>query len=104
MSVVALGGGVLLYLVLRRHFHLQQREHVPLIHRLNGAQVYETMMLQITRGAEWLLRHVGTQRLQPQLMLMMLGLLLIPLLMAGLPPVWTVIPEQDIDPCLLPCG
>lgn len=98
MSVCALGGGVLLYLVLRRHFHLQQREHVPLIHRLNGAQVYETMMLQITRGAEWLLRHVGTQRLQPQLMLMMLGLLLIPLLMAGPPPVWTVIPEQDIDP------
>lgn len=46
MSVCALGGGVLLYLVLRRHFHLQQREHVPLIHRLNGAQVYETMMLQ----------------------------------------------------------
>lgn len=74
MSVCALGGGVLLYLVLRRHFHLQQREHVPLIHRLNGAQVYETMMLQITRGAEWLLRHVGTQRLQPQLMLMMLKL------------------------------
>jgi len=98
MSVCALGGGVLLYVVLRRHFDLQQREHVPLIHRFNGAQAYETMMLQIMRGAEWLLRHLGTQRLQSQLLLMMLALLIVPLLLAGAPPGWTVIPLQDFDP------
>ena len=98
MSVFALGGGVLLYVVLRRYFDLQRLEQVPLIHRFNGAQAYETIMLQITRGAEWLLRHVGTQRLQPQLMLLMLGLLVVPLFLAGPPPGWAVIPEQDIDP------
>ncbi len=98
MSVAALMGGVLLYVVLRRHFGLQQRERVPLIHRLNGAQAYETTMLQLTRAAEWLLRRVGTRRLQPQLLLLMIALLVIPLLLAGAPPAWTSIALQDFDP------
>ncbi|MFP5401166.1 MAG: monovalent cation/H+ antiporter subunit A [Gammaproteobacteria bacterium] len=98
MSVAALVGGVLLYVVLRRHFGLQQRERVPLIHRLNGAQAYETTMLQLTRAAEWLLRRVGTRRLQPQLLLIMAALLVIPLLLAGAPPAWTSIALQDFDP------
>jgi len=98
MSVAALGGGLLLYVVLRRHFNLQQLVQAPLIHRFSGAQAFETMMLQMTRGAEWLLRCVGTQRLQSQLMLMMLGLLVVPLLLAGPPPAWTVLPQQDFDP------
>src|SRR5690606_1981648 len=94
MSVAALGGGVLLYVVLRRHFGLQQRERVPLIHRFNGAQAFETTMLQLTRGAEWLLQHVGTGRLQAQLLLLMLMLLVVPVFLAGAPPAWTVIPLQ----------
>ncbi len=98
MSVLALVGGVLLYVVLRRHFNLQQRERVPLVHRFNGAQAYETVMLQITHGAGWLLRHVGTQRLQPQLLLMMLGLLVVPVLLAGSPPAWTITLKQAFDP------
>ncbi len=98
MSVAALGGGLVLYVVLRRHFNLQQLVQAPLIHRFSGAQAFETMMLQMTRGAEWLLRCVGTQRLQSQLMLMMLGLLVVPLLLAGPPPAWTVLPQQDFDP------
>lgn len=98
MSVAALGGGLVLYVVLRRHFNLQQLVQAPLIHRFSGAQAFETMMLQMTRGAEWLLRCVGTQRLQSQLMLMMLGLLVVPLLLAGPPPAWTVMPQQDFDP------
>ncbi|MCB8745358.1 monovalent cation/H+ antiporter subunit A [Rhodoferax sp. U2-2l] len=97
MSVAALGGGLVLYVVLRRHFNLQQLVQAPLIHRFSGAQAFETMMLQMTRGAEWLLRCVGTQRLQSQLMLMMLGLLVVPLLLAGPPPAWTVLPQQDFD-------
>lgn len=98
LSAVALCGGVLLYVVLRRHFNLQHREHVPLIYRFNGAQAYESVMLQITRGAGWLLQHIGTRRLQPQLLLMMLGLLLAPLLLAGPPPAWIALPQQDFDP------
>ena len=98
MSVAALLGGVLLYVVLRRHFNLQQRDRTPLIHWFNGAQAFESVMLQITRGASWLLRYVATQRLQPQLMMMMLGLLIIPLLLAGPPRTWAAIPQQDLDP------
>ena len=98
MSVAALCGGVLLYAVLRRHFNLQQREHVPLIYRFNGAQAYESVMLQMTRGADRLLRYVGTERLQAQLLLMMLGLLVVPLWLAGPPPAWIVLPQQDFDP------
>ncbi|NVZ09018.1 monovalent cation/H+ antiporter subunit A [Allochromatium humboldtianum] len=98
MSLFALGGGVLLYLVLRIYFGLQQRDRVPLIHRLSGAQAYETVMAQIARGSEWLLQRLGTQKLQPQLLFLMLGLLTVPLLLAGQPPAWTRIPQQDIDP------
>jgi len=98
LSVAAMGGGVLLYGVLRRHFNLQAREQVPLIHRFNGAQAYESVMLQVTRAAEWLLQHIGTHRLQSQLLVMMLGLLLMPLLLAGTPPAWVVLPQQDFDP------
>ena len=98
MSVLALAGGVLLYVVLRRHFDLREREHVPLIHRFNGAQAYETVMLNLTRAAAWLLQRLGTARLQPQLLLMMLALLVLPLLLAGAPPAWTRIALQDFDP------
>ncbi len=45
-GVCALVGGMLLYGVLRRLFDLARRERVPLLHRLNGAQAYETTMLQ----------------------------------------------------------
>ncbi|MCK2125678.1 monovalent cation/H+ antiporter subunit A [Thauera aromatica] len=98
MSVGALVGGMLLYAVLRRHFDLAQRERVPLIHRFNGAQAYETTMLQLTRSAEWLLHRVGTRRLQPQLLLLMAALLGGPLLLAGAPPAWTALPRQGFDP------
>ena len=98
MSVFALGGGVLLYIVLRRHFDLQQREQVPVIYRFNGAQAYETVMLRITRSAEWLLGRIGTLRLQPQLFLMMLGVVTLPLVLAGPPPAWAILPQQDFDP------
>ena len=98
MSLVALVCGVLLYVVLRRHFALQQRERVPLLHRFNGANAYEATMQQLTRAAEWLLQRIGTRRLQQQLLLIMLALLLVPPLLAGAPPAWTAIPQQDFDP------
>ncbi|MDT3670118.1 MAG: monovalent cation/H+ antiporter subunit A [Aromatoleum sp.] len=98
MSIVALLGGVSFYVVLRRHFNLRQRTSVPVINRFNGAQAYETSMAYITRSAGWLLRHLGTTRLQPQLLMMMLALLVVPLLLAGAPPQWTVLPVQGFDP------
>ncbi|HRD35126.1 MAG TPA: monovalent cation/H+ antiporter subunit A [Rhodocyclaceae bacterium] len=98
MSVVALIGGVLFYIVLRARFNLNAREHTPLIYRFNGAQTYETVMLRLTSGAEWLLKRLGTTRLQPQLLLMMIAMMGVPLLLAGMPQHWTIIPRQDADP------
>ena len=98
MSLLALVGGVALYVVLRRRLDLQQREHVPLIHRFSGAQAYETTMLQVTRAAEWLLRRLGTRRLQTQLLLMMVALLAVPPLLAGALPAWATIPLHGFDP------
>ncbi|MFA7607097.1 MAG: monovalent cation/H+ antiporter subunit A [Rhodocyclaceae bacterium] len=98
MSVVALLGGVSFYFVLKRRFNLRQREHAPLLHRLNGAQAYENAMFGVTATAEHLLRWLGTQRLQPQLLLMMLMLLCVPVWLAGPMPDWTTIPLQSADP------
>ncbi|NMF99252.1 monovalent cation/H+ antiporter subunit A [Aromatoleum toluolicum] len=98
MSVIALSGGVVLYVVLRRYFNLQQREQVPLIYRFNGAQAYESSMMFLTRSAQWLLQHLGTARLQPQLLMMMLAMLVTPPLLVGTPRVWTEIPLHEPDP------
>ena len=98
MSLLALAGGVVLYVVLRREFDLQQRAQVPLIHRFNGAQAYESAMLQLTRAARWLLKRLGTTRLQPQLLLAMIALLVVPPLLAGVPPAWATISSQGFDP------
>lgn len=67
MSVIALAGGVLFYALLRRYFHPGQREHVPLFHHLNGKQLYESAMLNLSRLAERGEALLGTRRLQSQL-------------------------------------
>src|SRR5690606_27848718 len=60
MSFVALTGGVLFFMLLRRRLGLETREDVPLLYRWNGAQAYETAMLRITAAAGFLLRWFGT--------------------------------------------
>ena len=70
MSFVALGGGVLLYIVLRKRFNLLQRDQVPLLYRFNGKQAYESTMLELRSAASRLERLLGTRRLQPQLVLL----------------------------------
>ncbi|WP_407280969.1 monovalent cation/H+ antiporter subunit A [Aromatoleum evansii] len=98
MSVIALSGGVVLYVVLRRYFNLRQREQVPLIYRFNGAQAYESSMMVLTRSAQWLLQRLGTARLQPQLLMMLLAMLVIPPLLVGTPRAWTEITLHEPDP------
>ncbi|SFC71910.1 monovalent cation/H+ antiporter subunit A [Massilia yuzhufengensis] len=82
MSLVALAGGVASYLVLRDRFELAGRDRVPVLHRLKGAQIYENTMLALSQGAAWLLRWTGTRRLQPQLLVLMVAMVAVPLLLA----------------------
>ncbi len=84
MSTVALLGGILLYWLLRRYFRLAESDRVPLLHRINGARVYDGGMLRIPLLADWLVQRLGTVRLQPQLLLIVAALIAVPL-MLGLP-------------------
>jgi len=97
MSFVALTGGVLFFMLLRRRLGLETREDVPLLYRWNGAQAYETTMLRITAAAGFLLRWFGTTRTQPQLVLIMALLVAVPLLIVPLPE-WVAVPFASADP------
>ncbi len=81
-SVLALTGGIALYIVLRKYYALAARDKTPLLNRLNGAQVYETAILRLGMAASWLVRRFGTQRLQPQILLLMAALISVSLLQA----------------------
>ena len=70
MSFVALGGGVLLYILLRKRFDLIQRDRVPVFYLFNGQQAYESTMLGLRSAALRLEKLLGTRRLQPQLVLL----------------------------------
>mgnify|MGYP001178251789 CR=1 FL=1 len=98
MSVLALGLGAWLYQLLLRRFNLDQRKTTPVLHRLSGAQAYENTMLALSRSADFLVRHLGTTRLQPQLLAMIVVLLLVPAVLVGLPAgIWQA-PPHAVDP------
>ncbi|MBP8119654.1 MAG: monovalent cation/H+ antiporter subunit A [Burkholderiales bacterium] len=67
MSIAALVGGVLLYLLLRRVF-ARGSELTPLLPPIEGRSTFERLFLAVTRG--WpraVERNIGTKRLQVQL-------------------------------------
>ncbi len=98
MSFLALTLGAWCYQVLLRRFNPDRRKLSPLLHRLSGAQAYESAMLGLSRLAGFLLRYLDTQRLQPQLQAMILALILVPALLVGLPPGGLAAPPQAPDP------
>ncbi|WP_424812326.1 monovalent cation/H+ antiporter subunit A [Roseococcus sp. YIM B11640] len=70
MSLIALAGGVLLYLALRRHFE-RGVEGTPLLRGLDGRRIFERVMVFLSwRFARTLERLLGTARLQSQLRLL----------------------------------
>jgi len=97
MSVVALLGGIVFYAVLRRRFNLAERDRVPVLHRFKGAQAYENAMLGLSAASAWLLRRAGTRRLQPQLLVLMLAMVVVPLLLVRPLPSLAMPGLADID-------
>ena len=80
MSLVALAGGVALYMMLQRHLR-SGVDGVPLLRRLVGERMFERTMVFVSwRAARTLERLLSTTRLQPQLRLV----LAVALLAAGL--------------------
>jgi multicomponent K+:H+ antiporter subunit A len=98
MSLIALSGGILFYTLLRRYFMLASRDRVPVLHRMSGAQAYETTMLQLSRGAAWLVQRLGTTHLQPQLFLMMAVMVGLPLLLIKPLPTLVTLSLPEINP------
>ncbi|MDD9709488.1 monovalent cation/H+ antiporter subunit A [Seohaeicola sp. SP36] len=72
MSLVALGAGVALYAVLGARIAAGP-EGPPLLHRLRAQRVFEKLLLELSwRAPRALHRLMGTERLQPQLRLIVL--------------------------------
>jgi multicomponent K+:H+ antiporter subunit A len=87
MSLIALGGGALLYVVLYRHYFVRGTERTPLLPPFDGRRIFERLLVVLSwRLARTLVGLLGTQRLQPQLRLIIVAALaagLWPLLASG---------------------
>src|SRR5690606_38029928 len=81
MSFLALAGGIGFYIILRRFFNLADRVDAPVLGRLSGASAFEISMLYISSISSRLLKFLSTVRLQPQLLVMLLLMVLGPLLL-----------------------
>ncbi|CAN5533332.1 monovalent cation/H+ antiporter subunit A [soil metagenome] len=67
MSIVALAGGTVLYVLVRQRLKSGAIQHPPLIHRLNARWMFEATLVAISRIARQVSRRIGTPRLQSQL-------------------------------------
>lgn len=72
MSLVAMLGGIALYWVLRKPINSGRIRQTPLFGHLNGKRLFRTMMALSSAGARHAVRLLGTQRMQPQMALLML--------------------------------
>ena len=70
MSLVAMAGGVILYLLLRKSFKRERFAVPPLIGQLNGKRFFERSLVVLMQWARRFERFVSTYRLQPQLFLL----------------------------------
>ncbi|MGA9522007.1 MAG: monovalent cation/H+ antiporter subunit A, partial [Myxococcaceae bacterium] len=76
MSVIALSGGVLLYIALRRYL-MKGIEGPPLLRQFKGKRIFERVMVALSwRFARSLEAMFGTRRLQPQLFLVVVAAVL----------------------------
>jgi multicomponent K+:H+ antiporter subunit A len=83
MSMIALAGGAVLYRLLQRRL-ARGEERTPLLPPVEGRRIFDRLLAALSwRWARALVEALGTQRLQPQL-----GLLLLTALAASLWPVW----------------
>jgi multicomponent K+:H+ antiporter subunit A len=87
MSLIAMSGGTVLYLLLRNQLKRGRFDHPPLISHLNGKRLFERSLVIMMRLARRLERRISTRRLQTQLFLVVLAAVLaglIPMLHSSL--------------------
>ncbi|NQE64771.1 Na(+) H(+) antiporter subunit A / Na(+) H(+) antiporter subunit B [Caulobacter sp. RHG1] len=76
LSVLALCGGGVLYLVFGKALAANTRGGLLHLRRLNGGYLFEKAMTGIVKGARWVERVLGADRMQPQLRAVVLVALL----------------------------
>ncbi|CRM33044.1 monovalent cation/H+ antiporter subunit A [Pseudomonas sp. 52 E 6] len=87
MSLVAMSGGVVLYLLLRKQLKLGRIKYPPIISYFNGKRGFERCLVVMMRGARRIEKRISTKRLQTQLFLLVLVAVIggmIPMLNSGL--------------------
>ncbi|NLT89508.1 MAG: monovalent cation/H+ antiporter subunit A [Pseudomonas lactis] len=72
MSLVAMTGGVVLYLMLRKQLKRGRFEYPPLIGYFNGKRGFERCLVVMMRGVRRIEKRISTKRLQTQLFLLVL--------------------------------
>ena len=73
MSLIALAGGVVLFLQLRGALESGRLRGVPLLRGLDGQRLFQSLLYRVDRASRRALTLLSTHRLQPQLLLMVLG-------------------------------
>jgi multicomponent K+:H+ antiporter subunit A len=73
MSLLALAGGIVLYMLLRRLMQRGLIHRTPLLSRVRSKYLFQQAMAWLTRAGVRALRLLGTQRLQTQLLLLTLA-------------------------------
>ncbi|MDY7067104.1 NAD(P)H-quinone oxidoreductase subunit 2, chloroplastic [Pseudomonas extremaustralis] len=87
MSLVAMSGGVVLYLLLRKQLKRGRFKYPPIISYFNGKRGFERCLVVMMRGVRRIERRISTKRLQTQLFLLVLVAVIggmIPMLNSGL--------------------
>jgi multicomponent K+:H+ antiporter subunit A len=70
MSLVALAGGAVLYLLQRRQRADGRLDKTPLLHHLNGQRMFENLLARLSEMGRRSRRVLSTRRLQTQLLLL----------------------------------
>ncbi len=87
MSLVAMSGGVVLYLLLRKQLKRGRFKYPPVISYFNGKRGFERSLVVMMRGVRRIEKHISTKRLQTQLFLLVLVAVIggmLPMLDSGL--------------------
>ncbi|MDF3132182.1 monovalent cation/H+ antiporter subunit A [Pseudomonas extremaustralis] len=87
MSLVAMSGGVVLYLLLRKQLKRGRFKYPPIISYFNGKRGFERCLVVMMRGVRRIEKRISTKRLQTQLFLLVLVAVIggmIPMLNSGL--------------------
>ena len=87
MSLVAMSGGVVLYLLLRKQLKRGRFKYPPVISYFNGKRGFERSLVVMMRGVRRIEKRISTKRLQTQLFLLVIVAVIgamIPMLKSGL--------------------